>query len=166
MVNASVEALGRKVEVKKVGTAVVKVARFPITPKERKLLDAPPARTLETYILRGKALQARQRGDRDKAAVFLEQATKKDATDAAAFAELGLTRMELADSEGAMDALTRALGLLRERGDEAAAARTLSHMARVNENINDSKEATRLFTGRPLTSFGVSGTMRQRRHGS
>ncbi len=62
MVNASVEALGRKVEVKKVGTAVVKVARFPITPKERKLLDAPPARTLETYILRGKALQARQRG--------------------------------------------------------------------------------------------------------
>ena len=145
LADAAVGSLERKVVVRGGEKRVVKTAPVKLTPRERKRLKAPPAKSLTAYALYGKGLAAYKKGRWREADALYARALQRDP----AFADAALRRAWVLDDLGryaeALNLNARALALYREKGAEKHIAAILNNIGLIHKRQGRYDEALRRY---------------------
>ena len=145
LADAAVESLEKKVVVQGGEKRVVKAAPVTLTPRERKRLTAPPAKSLTAYEFYGKSLEAYKKNRWREAEALYARALEKDPSLADAALWRAWVLSDLGRYTEALDLNSRALALYRERGDEKHAAAVLNNIGVIHFDQGRYDEAMRWF---------------------
>ena len=132
LADAAVGSLEKKVVTRGGEKRVVKAAPVKLTPRERKRLAAPPARSLTAYELFGKGLAAHKKGRWREADALYARALQRDPAFAVAAGWRAFVLSNLGRYAEALDLNARALALYREKKDEKKVAAVLNNIGAID----------------------------------
>ncbi len=145
LADAAVESLGKKVVVRGGEKRVVKAAPVSVTPRERRRLAAPPAKSLTAYALYGKGLAAYKKGRWREADALYARALERDPAFAGAAGWRATVLIGLGRYAEALNLNARALALYREKRDEKNTAAVLNNIGVIHKRQGRYDEALRRY---------------------
>ena len=145
LADAAVESLGKKVVVRGGEKRVVKAAPVSVTPRERRRLAAPLAKSLTAYALYGKGLAAYKKGRWREADALYARALERDPAFAGAAGWRATVLIGLGRYAEALNLNARALALYREKRDEKNTAAVLNNIGVIHKRQGRYDEALRRY---------------------
>ncbi|MDP6484986.1 MAG: tetratricopeptide repeat protein, partial [Nitrospinota bacterium] len=145
LADAAVESLGKKVVIRGGEKRVVKAPPVTLTPRERKRLAAPPAKSLTAYELYGKGLEAYKKNHWREADALYARALQRDPALADAAGWRARVLGDLGRYAEALDLNARTLTLYRKKKDDENTAAVLNNIGEIHRKQGRYEEALRRY---------------------